>query len=120
LSINVLWRGTVKHRRLQERDRRLRYDLHQSLSRRPTYDDPDEDKDDEIAMSRKAETEEVDIDLDQDDEELDDFEALHIAEKLEKIVHVLRDRWHYCFWCKQQYPDEAMDGCPGLTEDDHD
>ncbi|KPI45249.1 G patch domain-containing protein 11 [Cyphellophora attinorum] len=119
LSINVLWRGLVKEKLLKERDRRMRYDLHQSLSRRPTYDDPDEDEDDKLAMGKKPDREVVDLDLDQDDAELDDFEALPVAEKLSRLVSYLRERWHYCFWCKYQYPDESMDGCPGLTEEEH-
>lgn len=119
-SYNVLWRGLVKRRLLADRDRRMRHDLDHSLSRLPTYDDPDEERDDQIAMSRKAHIEEVDLELDQDDEELDTFEALLPAEKLDKLVSYLRDEWHYCFWCKYQYPDEAMEGCPGKTEEDHD
>lgn len=119
-SVNVLWRGLVKQRALQERDRKMKYDLHQSLSRRPTYDDPDEDKDDQIALSRKAELEETDLELDQEDEELDQFDALDVSERLDKLVQYLRERWHYCFWCKFRYPDALMDGCPGRTEEDHD
>ena len=119
-SINVLWRGLVKERAIRDRDKRMRHDLQTSLSNRPTYDDPEEDKDDKIALSRKDELEVVDIDLDQEDEELDDFNALEVAEKLQKLVHHLRQHWHYCFWCKYRYSDETMDGCPGLTEDDHD
>ncbi|ETN37240.1 uncharacterized protein HMPREF1541_08230 [Cyphellophora europaea CBS 101466] len=119
-SVNVLWRGLVKQRLLQERDRRMRYDLHQSLSRRAENDDPEEDKDDKIALNKSAEIEEVDIDLDQDDEELDEFEILPAADKLARLTTYLREKWHYCFWCKYQYPDESMDGCPGLTEEEHD
>ncbi|EXJ88176.1 hypothetical protein A1O1_05104 [Capronia coronata CBS 617.96] len=119
-SVNVLWRGLVKQRAVNERDRRMRYDLHQSLSRRPDYNDPDEENEDKIALGRKAETEEVDVDLDEEDEELDDFEALEVSEKLNKLVGYLRERWNYCFWCKYKYPDKEMEGCPGLTEEDHD
>ena len=119
-GVNVLWRGLAKERALKERDRRMRYDLHQSLSRRPTYDDPDEDADDKIAMGKKSELEEEDIELDQDDEELDEFEGLDVADRLQKLVAYLRERWHYCFWCKYRYPDESMDGCPGITEEEHD
>jgi hypothetical protein len=119
-GVNVLWRGLVKQRLLIERDRRMRYDLHQSLSRRPTYEDPDEDKDDQIALDRKADTEVVDVELDQDDPDLDSFESMSIAERLDKVVSYLREQWHYCFWCKHRYPDNTMDGCPGLTEEDHD
>lgn len=119
-SYHVLWRGLVKRRMLADRDRRMRHDLDHSLSRLPTYDDPDEDKDDKIALTRKAHIEEVDLELDQDDEELETFEALPASEKLEQILSYLRDKWHYCFWCKFQYPDDDMEGCPGKTEEDHD
>lgn len=119
-SINVLWRTLVKQRAINERDRRMRYDLHQSLSRRPDYDDPDEDKEDKMALGKKAELEVVDIDIDEEDAELDEFEALAASEKLEKLVAYLREHWRYCFWCKFRYPNEAMEGCPGTTEADHD
>jgi Domain of unknown function (DUF4187)/G-patch domain len=118
-QINVLWRGAVNRRELAERDRRIRYDLHQSLSRLPTYDDPEEDNDDKMAFGRK-DAEEVELDLDQEDPELDDFEALASSDRLQKLVHYLRERWHYCFWCKYRYEDSKMEGCPGITEDDHD
>lgn len=118
-QINVLWRGAVKQRELAERDKRMRYDLHQSLSRLPTYEDPDEDKEDGIALGKK-DTEEVDLDQDQEDEELNEFDALGSGEKLQKLVQYLRERWHYCFWCKYRYADSRMEGCPGVTEDDHD
>ncbi|ERF70219.1 hypothetical protein EPUS_00407 [Endocarpon pusillum Z07020] len=118
-KINVLWRGAVKQRELAERDKRMRYDLHQSLSRLPTYEDPDEDQEDRVALGKK-DTEEVDRDLDGEDDELNEFEALDSVEKLQKLVQYLRERWHYCFWCKYRYGDSGMDGCPGTTEDDHD
>ncbi len=118
-QINVLWRGAVKQRELAERDKRMRYDLHQSLSRLPMYQDPDEDRDDRIALGKK-DTEEVDLDLDQEDEELNEFDGLGTGEKLQKLVEYLRDRWYYCFWCKYRYEDSNMEGCPGITEDDHD
>jgi hypothetical protein len=119
-KVNVLWRGLVKYRAVKERDRRMRYDLHQSLTRTPAYDDPDEDREDRIALGKKDQLEEVDLDLDQEDEELDAFEALEPAEKLSRLVKYLRERWLYCFWCKYRYPDKEMEGCPGTTEEDHD
>ncbi|KIW16947.1 hypothetical protein PV08_04138 [Exophiala spinifera] len=119
-SVNVLWRTLVKQRAINERDRRMRYDLQQSLSKRPDYNDPDEEKEDAMALGRKAETEEVDIDIDEEDEELDEFATLEVSERLAKLVAYLRERWNYCFWCKFRYPDIEMEGCPGLTEDDHD
>lgn len=118
-KINVLWRGAIKQRELAERDRRIRYGLHQSLSRLPTYEDPDEDKEDRMALGKK-DTEEVDLGLDQTDDELDEFDRLDSGDKLQKLVEYLRNRWHYCFWCKYRYENRSLEGCPGTTEDDHD
>lgn len=119
-GVNVLWRSLVKQRAVNERDRRMRYDLQQSISRRPDYTDPDEEKEDQMALGKKAETEEVELELDEEDEELDEHEALEVSEKLAKLVAYLRTRWHYCFWCKFKYPDDQLEGCPGITEEDHD
>ena len=113
-QINVLWRGLVRQREEKERERRMRYDLHQSLSKNAKFDDPEEDKQDRQAWGMEEE------ELDEDDPELDEFKALDLVEQLEKIVMYLRQRYRYCFWCKYEYPDSSMEGCPGLTEDDHD
>ncbi|EME38270.1 hypothetical protein DOTSEDRAFT_75738 [Dothistroma septosporum NZE10] len=113
-SINILWRPLAKSRLEKERERRMRFDLAQSLSRRADYDDPDADKDDKLAFGT-----EVDEDLDEDDSELDAFEALPVGERLEKILAHLREKYHYCFWCKFRYSDGGMEDCPGLTEDEH-
>jgi hypothetical protein len=119
-SINVLWRGLVKERAIRERDKRMRRDLQTSSVLRPAFDDPDEDGDDRLALPRNNKIEEEDIELDQDDNELDEFQALPVSEKLERLVDFLRSRWQYCFWCKHRYSDEGMEGCPGKTEEDHD
>lgn len=119
-SYNVLWRGLVKERQLKEQEKRIRYDMEQSLSGLPTYDDPDEEEVDKITLSRKAQLEEVDAELDEDDDELEEFDKLPSSAKLDKVVNYLREKWHYCFWCKYGYQDAAMDGCPGTTEEDHD
>jgi hypothetical protein len=119
-SVNVLWRGLVRAREEAERDRRMRYDLEQSLSRLPTYEDEDEDEDDKRAMGKSKTVFEVAEDLDEEDPELDEFNALEADEKLRRLVEHLRKEHHYCFWCKFTYPDESMEGCPGLTEEDHD
>ncbi|KAI1841553.1 hypothetical protein JX265_004718 [Neoarthrinium moseri] len=119
-SINVLWRGLVRQREEAERERRMRYDLEQSLSRLPTYEDENEDEDDRRALG-KTKTAYVPVeDLEEEDPELDEFNALEPDEKLRRLVNYLRDEYQYCFWCKCSYPDEEMDGCPGLTEEDHD
>ncbi|KAI9743183.1 MAG: hypothetical protein M4579_007742, partial [Chaenotheca gracillima] len=50
---NVLYRGLLRQRVEKERERRARYDLHQSLSRLPTYEDPDEEQEDKRAIGRE-------------------------------------------------------------------
>jgi hypothetical protein len=119
-QINVLWRGLIRKREEKERDRRMRYDLQQSLSRLPTYDDPDEDADDKRAMGKQATQYVLVEDLEEEDPDLDEFNALDPAERLQKLVVNLREEYNYCFWCKYTYPDNKLDGCPGLTEEDHD
>ncbi|KAI9834737.1 MAG: hypothetical protein M1819_002822 [Sarea resinae] len=142
-QINILWRGLVRQREEKERERRIRYDLHQSLSRLPTYTDVEEDNDDKRALGRSApssprkilddQEEEQDDnrvggkparlvleeDVEEEDPELDEFLALEPAERLRRLVEYLREKYHYCFWCKFRYPDPEMEGCPGITEDEH-
>ncbi|KAH8815104.1 hypothetical protein F5884DRAFT_771128 [Xylogone sp. PMI_703] len=119
-QINVLWRGLVRKREEQERDRRMRYDLQQSLSRLPTYEDPDEDRDDKKALG-KQQMQHIHVeDLEEEDPELDVFNELEPAERLQKLVLYLREQFNYCFWCKYTYPNAEMEGCPGITEEDHD
>ncbi|CRK35098.1 hypothetical protein BN1708_006613 [Verticillium longisporum] len=120
-AVNVLWRGLARQREERERDRRMRHDLEQSLSRLPTYEDEDEDEDDKRALGKgKTTVYEVADDLDEEDPELDEFKILEPPERLKRLVAYMRDEFNYCFWCKFKYPDETMDGCPGLTEEDHD
>ncbi|KAI5465926.1 hypothetical protein BGZ63DRAFT_347935 [Mariannaea sp. PMI_226] len=119
-SIPVLYRGLIRHREEQERDRRMRYDLEQSLSRLPTYEDDHEDLDDKKALGKSRTVYATAEDLDEEDEELDEFNALPIEERLKQVLQHLREKHRYCFWCKMAYPDTEMEGCPGLTEEDHD
>ncbi|KAF2766926.1 putative G-patch domain protein, partial [Teratosphaeria nubilosa] len=112
-SVNLLWRPLVKQRLERERNRRMRHDLDQSLSRNTAYDDPDADDDDKAALGTEVEI------LDEEDPELNEYESLTTAERLKKIVTELRDKYHYCFWCKFRYPDASMEGCPGEGEDEH-
>ncbi|KAK5113056.1 hypothetical protein LTR62_003635 [Meristemomyces frigidus] len=115
-SINLLYRPLVKQRLEKEKEKRARYDLDQSLSRPAAYSDPDADADDKIALDTEVEEE-----LDEEDAELDEFEALSYAQRLEKIVGELRQKWRYCFWCKYRYASESEmeEDCPGLGEDEH-
>ncbi|KAA8576906.1 hypothetical protein EYC84_006946 [Monilinia fructicola] len=119
-QINILWRGLVRKREEKERDRRMRYDLQQSLSRLPTYDDADEDKDDKRALGKDKVQHTMVEDLEEEDPELDAFNLLEPAERLRMLVEHLRSQYNYCFFCKFKYPNDLMDGCPGLTEEDHD
>ncbi|KAI0135534.1 hypothetical protein F4814DRAFT_26540 [Daldinia grandis] len=118
-SIPVVWRGLIRSREEAERDRRMRHDLEQSSTRLPTFVEDLED-DDKTALGKTA-TAYVQVeDLEEEDAELDEFNALEVEERLKRLVEYLRKRYHYCFWCKCGYPDEAMEGCPGLAEEDHD
>jgi hypothetical protein len=121
-SINIHWRGLVRGREEAELDRRRRYDMEQSL---PTYNDEAEDPDDRMALGKgrtpNLKPAYVPVeDLEEDDEELDTFNALEPDERLRRLVAFLRAEYRYCFWCKCAYPDAEMDGCPGVTEEDHD
>ncbi|KAG6307318.1 hypothetical protein E4U45_005086 [Claviceps purpurea] len=120
-SIPVLYRGLVRYREEKERDRRMRHDLEQSLTRLPTYDDEDEDEDDKRALGKKGKTVYVTAeDLDDEDEELEAFNAQEPGKRLGELVGYLRRRHWYCFWCKMQYESENMEECPGTSEEDHD
>lgn len=110
--VNLLYRGLVRQRQERERDRRAQYDLHQSLSRNPAYEEDEEDG--RLAWGGEEE------DVEEEDEELEAFEKLESRKKLEQLVEELRKQHWYCFWCKHRYGDESMEGCPGAEEDDHD
>ncbi|KAI0972565.1 putative G-patch domain protein [Xylaria arbuscula] len=118
-SIPVVWRGLVRGR--EEGERRMKHDLQQtSTPRLPTYEDDLEDEDDKRAVGKTQVAYAVVEDLDEEDAELDEFNALEADVKLRRLVEHLRKEHNYCFWCKFEYPDGEMEGCPGLTEDDHD
>ncbi|KAL1882706.1 hypothetical protein VTK73DRAFT_1226 [Phialemonium thermophilum] len=123
-SYNVLYRGLVRERQTAERDRRMRHELEYNLLKLPTYDDPDEDDEDRQALGRTGPTAtEKDLapeDMDEEDPELDAFDSLEPQERLRRLVLYLRERHWYCFWCKFAYPDATLEGCPGITEEDHD
>ena len=113
-KVNVLWRGLLRERQEKERERRARYDLHQSLSKNASYVDLEEDLQDRQALGTEEE------DVEEEDVELEEFMGLEGKERLTKLVEYLRKTHFYCFWCKSKYEDESMDGCPGVEEDDHD
>ncbi|CRG92189.1 hypothetical protein PISL3812_09245 [Talaromyces islandicus] len=127
---NVLYRGLVREREERERDRLVRQALETSLPssffpkpRLPgsskeedenDEDHPDDEKDDSRQHSF------FEQDQDTEDPELDEFNALAAGERLQKLVLYLREKHWYCFWCKSRYEDSTLEGCPGITEEDHD
>ncbi|KAH8157733.1 hypothetical protein CIB48_g10520 [Xylaria polymorpha] len=120
-SIPIVWRGLVRRREEAERDRRMKYDLQQtSTTRLPMYEDDLEDEDDKTAIGKTQSAYALVEDLDEEDEDLDEFNELEADDKLRRLVEYLRKTHNYCFWCKFEYPDDIMEGCPGLTEEDHD
>ncbi|KAF2634952.1 G-patch-domain-containing protein [Massarina eburnea CBS 473.64] len=124
-EINVFWRIRIRRRVERQRDRQQQRELNNSLSSRlPTYVDEDEehDKDTRLALGHDIAPfyTSLENDLEEQDPELAEFEALSVAERLEKILVFLRDKYKYCLYCGYQYPDKAMEGCPGVTEQDHD
>ncbi|OJD20991.1 hypothetical protein ACJ73_07669 [Blastomyces percursus] len=131
-QINILYRGLVRAREENLRSQQARRGLYQSLSARnpalipdlenlPTYSKSDLDADERLALGRTAEGEVVEVESYEDeDEELNEFNALSAQERLSRVVVYLREKYRYCFWCKYRYETDEMEGCPGLTEDDHD
>ncbi|KAI0200064.1 putative G-patch domain protein [Astrocystis sublimbata] len=120
-SIPVEWRGLVRRREEAERERRMKHDVQQtSTVRLPTYEDDLEDEDDLKATGKTQTVYALVEDLDEEDEELDEFNELEADDKLRRLVEHLRKTYDYCFWCKFEYPDDKLEGCPGLTEEEHD
>lgn len=116
-SIPVLYRPLVKSRLEKDREKRMRSELQQSLSRSRAaeYDEDSDGQDDGKVASETA----LEEDLDEEDPELSELETMPFSERLEKILQYLREKYNYCFWCKCSYEDQEMEGCPGLTEDQH-
>ena len=119
-NIPLVWRELVRQRIEHEHEDRIRRLKNASLpqSRLPEIYDPDEDDDDKLALGQEDDNSVVDSDI-EEDAELDEFNALNVGDRLQKLVDYLRDKYQYCFWCKHQYADKTMDGCPGSTEDEH-
>jgi hypothetical protein len=118
-SLNVLWRENARNRLLKEEERRMKNDLLQSATRLPTYEDPDEDEDYDKALGKDVPVT-YDEGLNEEDPEVEEFNGLPSEDRLQKLVEYLRSTYCYCFWCKHQYADLEMDGCPGTLEEDHD
>ncbi|KAL2814761.1 hypothetical protein BJX63DRAFT_420638 [Aspergillus granulosus] len=128
-QISVLYRGLVREREEKERAIQTRHLLQQSLPssffpnpRLPGYDDAALDREDRVALSDGPDlTTVLEQELEEEDPELDEFNALEPAERLRRLVEYLREKHLYCFWCKYRYETaEELEGCPGMTEEDHD
>lgn len=122
-DVNVLWRTRARRRVEKQQDKQQRRELDNSLaSRLPTLaDEGDADNDTKVAFGEDLTPfyTTLEGDLEADDPELADFEALPVAERLEKVLLHLRHNFQYCLYCGYQYPDPEMEGCPGVTEEDH-
>ncbi|RJE25419.1 G-patch domain protein [Aspergillus sclerotialis] len=128
-QINILYRGLVRSREDRDKSILARHALHTSLPssffpnpRLPSYDDETLEREDKEALGTKRVDPStlLEQELEEEDPELEEFNALEPAERLRRLVMYLRDTYRYCFWCKFRYEDEAMEGCPGTTEEDHD
>ncbi|PWY72521.1 hypothetical protein BO94DRAFT_539197 [Aspergillus sclerotioniger CBS 115572] len=128
-QINILYRGLVKEREEKERVVQTRHMLQTSLPssffpgnpQLPGYDDPTLDPDDQQALGGRREMSSIlEQELEEEDPELDEFNALEPGERLARLVQYLRETYHYCLWCKYRYETAEMEGCPGVTEEDHD
>ncbi|OOQ84608.1 putative G-patch domain protein [Penicillium brasilianum] len=128
-QLNVLYRGLVREREERERSIQARHALQTSLpssffprAKLPGYTDVTLDGDDQQALgTREPYTAIVEQEVEEEDPELDAFNALEPAERLQRLVMYLRETYRYCFWCKYRYEtDDELEGCPGLTEEDHD
>ncbi|OKL56955.1 hypothetical protein UA08_07826 [Talaromyces atroroseus] len=143
-QVNVLYRGLVREREEKERDRLVRAIFENSMStssaaasffpkpRLPSYSNPADEDDDDGSGNNKThalqdteenitfEEQETDADATEEDEELNEFNALPASARLDRLVAYMREKYWYCFWCKYRYDEAGMEGCPGLTEEDHD
>ena len=123
-DVNVLWRSRVRRRVEIQREKQQRRELNNSLaSRLPTLADAEDDDDDsKVAQGRDLAPfyTTLENDVEDEDPELAEFEALPVAERLQKLLTFLRETHQYCLYCGYQYPDAEMEGCPGVTEEDHD
>ncbi|KAH5504001.1 hypothetical protein HBI29_137130 [Parastagonospora nodorum] len=124
-DVNLLWRSRARRRATIMHEKQQRRELDNSIaSRLPTLapEEDDEGDDAKIAQGRDLAPfyTSLENDLEGEDPELAEFEALPVEERLEKLLTFLREKFHYCLYCGYQYPNAEMEGCPGVTEDEHD
>jgi hypothetical protein len=124
-DVNILWRTRARRRAVIMHEKQQRRELNNSIaSRLPAVatEDDDEEDDSKVAQGRELAPfyTSLEDELEDEDPELAEFEALPIAERLEKLLMFLREKFHYCFYCGYQYPDAELEGCPGVTDEEHD
>ncbi|KAH7086768.1 hypothetical protein FB567DRAFT_50916 [Paraphoma chrysanthemicola] len=123
MDVNVLWRSRARRRAVIKHEKQQRRELNNSIaSRLPTLAPEEEDDDSKVAHGRDLAPfyTSLENDLEDEDSELAEFEALPVSERLQKLLIFLRETFHYCLYCGYQYPDAAMEGCPGVTDEEHD
>jgi hypothetical protein len=119
-NINVIWRRLARTRLEKLRDKQEEQNLKNSaLARMPSYADEEEDDDYRIALGPDTKAPYIPDDLEEEDPELEEFESLPIEARLDKVVTYLREQYHYCYWCGHRYSEASMEGCPGVTEEQH-
>lgn len=122
-DIHVLWRTRARRRVANKHEQQQRRELENSLSSRlPTLAAEDEDDDSKVAQGQDLTPfyTSLEHELEEEDKELAEFEGLPLSERLHKVLTYLRDTYHYCLYCGYEYADAEMEGCPGLTDEDHD
>tara|TARA_R110002003_G_scaffold126_27_gene11671 strand:- start:1030 stop:1773 length:744 start_codon:yes stop_codon:yes gene_type:complete len=122
-DVNVMWRSRARRRAVIMHEKQQRRELNNSIaSRLPTLAPEEEDDDSKVAQGRDLAPfyTSLENDLEDEDPELAEFEALPVAERLQKLLVFLRESFHYCLYCGYQYPDAAMEGCPGVSDEEHD
>lgn len=122
-DIPVLWRSRARRRLTSKHERQQRREFENSLaSRLPTLAAEEEDDDSRMAQGQDVSSfyTTLENDLEDEDTELAAFEALPVSERLQNLLVYLRDTYRYCLYCGYEYPDAEMEGCPGVTDEDHD
>ncbi|KAF1912576.1 hypothetical protein BDU57DRAFT_522935 [Ampelomyces quisqualis] len=124
-DVNILWRTRARRRAVIMHEKQQRRELNNSIaSRLPTLaaDDDDEEDDSKVAQGRDLAPfyTSLEDDLVDEDPELAEFEAQPVPERLQKLLTFLRDKFHYCLYCGYRYPDAELEGCPGVSEEEHD
>lgn len=122
-NVNLLWRSRARRRAVKDHEKQQRRELDNSLaSRLPVLAHEDEDDSSKVAQGRDLAPFYTSLEnyLEVEDPDLAEFEALPVTERLQKVLLYLRETFQYCLYCGYQYPDAEMEGCPGVTEEDHD